>query len=249
MHHVVVHDLGTVPYDDAFGLQRETVERLQSGGKEEALYLLEHSHVITRGRNASSSTLRAGRDLLESRGVALVQTDRGGDITYHGPGQLVGYPILQLEPERRDIRRYVTDVEEVLIRTLSEFSIAAHRNAAHRGVWIGDRKIASVGIRISRWVTSHGFALNVNTDLSYFSLIVPCGIENCRMTSMASELGRPVDMQEVKRAVVRAFSGVFGREVALAPAGESIWPDRETFAREGRSLENRVSVEKEVRRA
>ena len=249
MHHVVVHDFGTVPYDVAFRLQRETVERLQSGGKEEALYLLEHPHVITRGRNASGSTLRAGRDLLESRGVALVQTDRGGDITYHGPGQLVGYPILQLEPERRDIRRYVTDVEEMLIRTLSEFSIAARRNAAHRGVWIGDRKIASVGIRISRWVTSHGFALNVNTDLSYFSLIVPCGIENCRMTSMASELGCSVDMQEIKRAAVRAFSSVFGREAALAPAGACLWPDRKTFAPEGRSLEDRVSVEKGVRRA
>jgi len=249
MHHVVVHDLGTLTYDDACRLQRETVERLQRGGKEEALYLLEHPHVITRGRNASGSTLRAGRDLLESRGVALVQTDRGGDITYHGPGQLVGYPILQLEPERRDIRRYVTDVEEVLIRTLTGFSIAAHRNAAHRGVWIGDRKIASVGIRISRWVTSHGFALNVNTDLSYFSLIVPCGIENCRMTSMASELGRSLDMQEVKRAVVRAFLSVFGREVAVAPIGECIWPDRKTLVREERSVEDRVSVEKEVRRA
>ena len=166
--------------------------------------------------------MRAGGELLAHRGVTLVETDRGGDVTYHGPGQLVGYPVLMLESERRDIRRYVRDIEEVLIRTLAEFSIDARRDTVHRGVWIEQRKIASVGIRISRWVTSHGFALNVNTDLSYFSLIVPCGIEGCQMTSMATELDSHVDMQAVKDTVVRAFSDVFDREPVDARAAKRI---------------------------
>jgi lipoyl(octanoyl) transferase len=220
MRHVAVHDMGTVPYGDALKLQRETVRGLQAGTEREALYLLEHPHVVTRGRNASLSTLLATPELLAARGVSLFETDRGGDVTYHGPGQLVGYPVLRLDPDRRDVRRYVTDVEEVVIRALAEFSIDAGRDGTHRGVWIGGRKIASVGIRISRWVTSHGFALNVNTDLSYFSLLVPCGIENCRMTSMAAELGRAVDMAAVKAAVTREFSAVFGREPLPVPAGK-----------------------------
>jgi lipoyl(octanoyl) transferase len=247
MHHVFVHDLGTVRYDEAYRLQRDAVERLQNGGTEEALFLLEHPHVITKGRNASGSTLLASRDLLAKKGVALVETDRGGDVTYHGPGQLVGYPIIQLEPARRDIRRYVSDVEEVLIRTLSEFSIEARRHEVHRGVWIDDRKIASVGIRISRWVTSHGFALNVSTDLSYFSLIVPCGIENCRMTSMARELGRAVDMRDVKTAAARAFSSVFDRETAPASKGDKVRPDGGSLRSEARRFADSVPVEKEAR--
>jgi len=249
MNHIAVYDLGTVPYEEAFRLQRETVASLQAGRTEEALYLLEHPHVITKGRNASRSTLLASRDHLARRGVALVETDRGGDITYHGPGQLVGYPILQLEPARRDIRRYVTDVEEVLIRTLSAFSIEAHRNEALRGAWVGDRKIASVGIRISRWVTSHGFALNVSTDLSYFSLIVPCGIQNCRMTSMARELGRSVDMREVKSAAIRAFSSVFGRDVLPACGHGNARSDGSQRAGGERAFGSCGALEKEARRA
>jgi lipoyl(octanoyl) transferase len=220
MGNIVVHDLGLVPYEGALALQRESVAELHTGAGEEALFLLEHPHVVTRGRNSSQSSLLASAELLSSRGVALVETDRGGDITYHGPGQLVGYPVLRLEPGRRDIRRYVNDVEEVLLRALAEFSIVGRRDRVHRGVWIGQRKIASVGIRISRWVTSHGFALNVNTDLSYFALIVPCGIENCRMTSMATELGHTVCMQAVKDAVARQFPGVFGRDPLAAPMEE-----------------------------
>jgi lipoyl(octanoyl) transferase len=212
MRSVVVHDLGTIPYEEAAGLQRETVLRLQSGEGEETLYLLEHPHVVTRGRNASAATLLATPELLARHGVALCETDRGGDVTYHGPGQLVGYPILNLDGPRRDVRRYVTDIEEVLVRALARFSIVGRRETAHRGVWVGPRKIASLGIRISRWVTAHGFALNINTDLSYFSLIVPCGIHGCRMTSMAAEIGRPVDIAAVKEAVVRAFAEVFERD-------------------------------------
>ena len=224
MGRILLHDLGTVPYHTALELQRETVTSLHTGAPDEALYLLEHPHVVTRGRNASVSTLLASGELLARKGVILVETDRGGDVTYHGPGQLVGYPILRLEEGRRDIRRYVNDVEEVLIRALGELSIEARRHPRHRGVWVGPRKIASLGIRISRWVTSHGFALNVSTDLSYFSLIVPCGIAGCEMTSIERELGRPVEMSVVKEIVSRSFSRVFGREVlpARSPAAAAI---------------------------
>lgn len=216
MNRVHVYDIGLTPFEEAYALQRDAVVRLQGGSGEDTLYLLEHPHVVTKGRNAGESTLIAGAELLARRGVTLVETDRGGDVTYHGPGQLVGYPIIELETGRRDIRRYVTDVEEVLIRTLDVFSIAAHRDPVHRGVWVEERKIASVGIRISRWVTSHGFALNVNTDLSYFSLIVPCGIEGCQMTSIANELGRQIDMQDVKNTVATVFGEVFGRKPVAA---------------------------------
>jgi lipoyl(octanoyl) transferase len=207
--------LGLFAYDEAFALQRETVERLQEGRGAEALFLLEHPHVITLGRNASTSSLIAGEALLRARGVALVETDRGGDVTYHGPGQLVGYPILRLDPGRRDIRRFVTNIEETLLRTLTEFGIEGRRDAVHRGVWVGERKIASVGIRISRWVTSHGVALNVATDLSYFSLIHPCGIAGCEMTSMSQELGVDVDMRAVKVTLSKKFGEVFDRAIVF----------------------------------
>jgi lipoyl(octanoyl) transferase len=206
-----VQDLGTIAYDTAFDLQKRTVERLQNGDGEEMLYLLEHPHVITLGRNASGTNLVAGPSLFEERGATVVDTDRGGDITYHGPGQLVGYPVIQLEEGRRDIRRYVNDVEEVLIRTLGEFGIEGTRHPVHRGAWTGGRKIASVGIRISRWVTSHGFALNVSTDLSYFQLINPCGIDGVDMTSIERELDHPVEMQAVKQTYVNHFADVFER--------------------------------------
>jgi lipoyl(octanoyl) transferase len=246
MGRVLLHNLGVVPYETALGLQRGTVAGLQAGAPDEALYLLEHPHVVTRGRNASLSTLLASEELLARKGVILVETDRGGDVTYHGPGQLVGYPILRLEEGRRDIRRYVNDVEEVLIRALAELSIEAQRHPRHRGVWVGPRKIASLGIRISRWVTSHGFALNVSTDLSYFSLIVPCGIEGCAMTSIERELGRSVEMSTVKEIVTRSFSAVFEREVVPARSAAAA-------AIVGGSASARGSagpiVEKEARRA
>jgi lipoyl(octanoyl) transferase len=217
---LTIRDLGIFRYDDAFALQRRTVERLQMGGNDEALFLLEHPHVITLGRNASESSLIAAPKLLSQKGVTLVETDRGGDATYHGPGQLVGYPIIKLEEERHDIRRFVTDLEEALIRTLGDFSIVGERHDEHRGVWLRGRKIASVGIRISRWVTSHGFALNVDTDLSYFSLIHPCGITGCEMTSMTRELGETVDMASVKERFVEHFSAVFDRTALQVPMQE-----------------------------
>jgi lipoyl(octanoyl) transferase len=218
---LIIRDLGVIAYDDAFTLQKETVERVRSGRSDETLYLLEHPHVITLGRNASTASLVASASLLRAQDVALVETDRGGDVTYHGPGQLVGYPILLLELGRRDIRRFVTDLEEALLRTLAEFGIEGRRDSVHRGVWVGKSKIASVGVRISRWVTCHGFALNVNTDLSYFSLIHPCGITGCRMTSISQELGTAIDMDAVKAAFAEKFAHVFDREVAFEPVDEA----------------------------
>jgi len=213
MHNCRVADLGLVPYEDAFALQKREVTRLQQGAAEELLCLVEHPHVITIGRNATGAAITADRRFVEARGVEIVETDRGGDVTYHGPGQLVGYPLLHLEPGRQDIRRYVNDLEEVLIRALSDFGIDSRRHEQHRGVWTGEAKIASLGIRISRWVTSHGFALNVNTDTSYFSLMHPCGIVGCTMATMSELLGHEVDMAEVKERVAANFGDVFERRM------------------------------------
>jgi lipoate-protein ligase B len=194
-------------------MQKEIVASLQSGEGDDALLLLQHPHVVTVGRNATGEALLADAATLARLGVERVDTDRGGDVTYHGPGQLVGYPLLALAPGRRDIRRYVHDLEEVLIRTLSDFGIEGKRHDVHRGVWVGTKKIASLGIRVSRWVTSHGFALNVDTDLSYFSLITPCGIAGCEITSMAMELGRPLEMGTVAERTIEHFSAVFESDV------------------------------------
>jgi lipoyl(octanoyl) transferase len=200
-------------YDAAFALQKREVERLQRDEGDDVLLFVEHPHVITVGRNADGSALLADRRLLAARGARVVATDRGGDVTYHGPGQLVGYPIVRLEASRRDIRRYVRDLEEVLIRALADFGIFAGRHPEHRGVWVKNRKIASLGIRISRWVTSHGFALNVATDLSYFSLMNPCGISGCTMTSLEAELLAPVAMASVRERVSTRFGDVFERDM------------------------------------
>lgn len=209
-----VTDLGRTGYEEAFSLQKALVEDIQRGlSADDALLLVEHPHVLTVGRNATGDAIVADRRLIAARGVQIAETDRGGDVTYHGPGQLVGYPLLQLEGRRRDIRRYVHDLEESLIRTLDDFGIAGRRHDVHRGVWAGERKIASLGIRLSRWVTSHGFALNVNTDLSYFSLITPCGIAGCEMTTMARELGRGVDLDEVGERAVFHMGEIFEREM------------------------------------
>jgi lipoate-protein ligase B len=206
-----VFDLGLIPYGPAYDLQKKTVQALQDGTGGESFFLLEHPHVVTIGRNASGHALLADETVLADRGVEVTRTDRGGDVTYHGPGQLVGYPIVALEPGRRDIRRYVNDLEEVLLLTLAEFGIRGERHPEHRGVWTGGRKIASVGIRISRWVTCHGFALNVSTDLSYYSVMNPCGITGCEMTSMSRELSKDPGLDNVKKVVVGKFSDVYDR--------------------------------------
>ena len=206
-----VRRLGTVGYQDALDLQKQLVEERKRGSIPDQLLLLEHPPVITlgaRNRSARGNVLETA-EALSRKGVGLFEAGRGGDVTYHGPGQLVGYPILELPAGRRDVHRYVRDLEEVLIRTVADFGLTAGRIPGLTGIWVADTKLAAIGVRISRWVTSHGFALNVNTDLSNVGLIVPCGISGKGVTSMASLLGQPVPMDEVADAVLARFQGVF----------------------------------------
>jgi len=214
-----VQRLGRVEYAAALDLQQTLVDRRKHGEIPDQLLLLEHPDVITLGvktRNDRSHVLETP-ETLAARGVALFEAGRGGDVTYHGPGQLVGYPIVDLKPDRCDVHQYVRDLEEVLIRAVAAFGISAGRVQGLTGIWVGEAgreaKLAAIGVRISRWVTSHGFALNVNTDLSRFGLIVPCGIADRGVTSMERLLSRPVPMAEVETAVVGAFRDVFARSL------------------------------------
>jgi lipoyl(octanoyl) transferase len=208
-----IRRLGVVPYADGLELQRQLVEQRKAGSISDQLLLLEHPPVITLGvktRNDRSHVV-ATEERLEEHGVKIFESGRGGDVTYHGPGQLVGYPIVDLRPDRCDVHRYVRDLEEVLIRTASAFGIAASRAAGLTGAWVGDEKLAAIGVRIARWVTSHGFALNVSTNLSHFGLIVPCGITDRGVTSMEKLLGRPVPTTAVEDAIIETFCAVFDR--------------------------------------
>jgi len=210
-------------YAEAFRLQRELVASRQRGVIPDQLVILEHPHTITLGRNGKREHLLASEDILRRAGISFQETDRGGDITYHGPGQIVGYPIVDLREWKRDVAAYVRAIEQVLIDTLADYSISAERVAGLTGVWTGGRKIAAIGVHISRWVTSHGFALNVSTDLSYFQYIVPCGL-TLPVTSMA-ELGVHADPDEVAGRLALHFGRIFEREMTmLAPIemGEAI---------------------------
>jgi lipoyl(octanoyl) transferase len=208
-----LEQLGLVDYAAALELQRERVARRKAGAIPDTLLLLEHPHVYTLGRNARRENMLVSPEWLASRGAQLFQTDRGGDVTYHGPGQLVGYPILDLTQHRRDISWYMRSLEEVLIRMAQDYGIEAGRSEGAAGVWVGDDKLAAMGVHLSRWVTSHGFALNVSTDLGFFEWIVPCGLQGKGVTSLAKLLGRAVDMEEVAARVVEHFGAVFGLEV------------------------------------
>jgi lipoyl(octanoyl) transferase len=205
--------LGTVGYTESLDLQEETRDRLLSGRGPESLLLLEHPHVYTLGRNARRRDIVADGHWLRARGVQIVDCDRGGQVTYHGPGQLVGYPIVDLDPDRRDLRRYVADLQEVLIRTLSDLGIEADRGTSPEaiGVWVGPRKIASLGVHIRRWVTTHGFALNLATDLSFFGGIVPCGLSGVEMTSVERLTGERPDIRSVAAICAGHFCRVFSR--------------------------------------
>jgi lipoyl(octanoyl) transferase len=206
-----VRRLGIVPYAEGLELQKRLVEQRKAGEIPDQLLLLEHPPVITLGVKAKSGTanVRATPEMLAAHGVGLFETGRGGDVTYHGPGQLVGYPIISLKPHRCDVHRYVRDLEEVLIRAAGTFGVTAGRSEGLTGIWIGSEKLAAIGVRIARWVTSHGFAFNVTTNLSHFDLIVPCGISDKGVTSLERLLGRPVPMAEVEAAVIHAFREVF----------------------------------------
>jgi lipoyl(octanoyl) transferase len=212
--------LGRRGYRGTVQLQEQLREGLRTGGPEHLL-LLEHEHVYTLGRSADRDDIRAGAAWLASRGVRVEESDRGGQVTYHGPGQLVGYPILNLDPDRRDVRRYVRDLQDVLVRTLADLGVPAEGRSkqAEIGIWVGADKIASIGVHLSRWLTTHGFALNLTTDLSYFEGIVPCGLVGVRMTSVERLTGRRFAPQEVADLCAGHFAAVFERR--LEPMDEA----------------------------
>ena len=204
-------DLGRLDYGEAFELQRVRVEQRKRGEIADQLLIVEHPHTITLGRNGHMENLVAREDELARAGVAFRHTDRGGDITYHGPGQIVGYPILDLRQWKRDVVAYVRAIEQTIIDTLADFGLATGREPGMTGVWIDGAKITAIGVHVSRWVTSHGFALNVTTDLEYFKLIVPCGIADRGVTSLERLIGSAPDRAEVEQRVIGNFCHVFDR--------------------------------------
>jgi lipoyl(octanoyl) transferase len=213
---ITLIDAGEVPYEQAWAWQRELVAQRAAGVREDTLLLLEHPPTITLGRGAHREHLLVAPDELARRGVALVETDRGGDVTYHAPGQIVGYPILKLSRHGGDVLRYLRDLEEVLIRALATYGLRGERAEQLTGVWVGGAKVAAIGVRVSAsGVTSHGFALNVATDLAGFGQIVPCGIRDRGVTRLAARLGAPPSMEEVRARVLDAFAEVFQAEFVV----------------------------------
>jgi len=204
---LVVRRLGLVEYSAALAVQKDTELAVKDGIQPDTLLLLEHPHTLTVGRRGNITGILTSDELLKARGVTVFETNRGGKVTYHGLGQIVGYPIINLSPHREDVHRYVRDLEEVLIRTLADYGIEAFRIEGLTGVHTPRGKVAAIGVHIARWVTTHGFALNVNTDLSYFNLIIACDGE--QVTSMQDLLGREVDMREVEDRIVERFADVF----------------------------------------
>jgi lipoyl(octanoyl) transferase len=217
-----VHWLGTVPYAEGVDLQKRLVEQRKAGAIPDQLLLLEHPPVITLGVKTRDdrSHIVAAPATLKEEGVEVVETGRGGDVTYHGPGQLVGYPIIDLRPDRCDVHRYVRDLEEMLIRAVLRFGVTAARMPGLTGVWVGDEKLAAIGVRIARWITSHGFALNVTTNLGHFDFIVPCGIADKGVTSLGHLTKLLVTVEAVVPAVTDAFAEVFDR-IALPSSASS----------------------------
>ncbi len=213
-----VRRLGRMPYGEALELQKSLVEQRRAGTVGDLLLLVEHPSVLTlgvRGGGGRAHILVSDEELA-ARQIGVFETRRGGDITYHGPGQIVGYPIIDLDPDRRDVHKYVRDLEEVLIRVAADYGIATGRVSGLTGVWAGDEKLAAIGVRIQRWVTSHGFALNHTTDLSHFGLIVPCGISDKGVTSLQT-LGCVATRAEVEERIAAHFGVVFGRTVHIEP--------------------------------
>ncbi|HSB06137.1 MAG TPA: lipoyl(octanoyl) transferase LipB [Thermodesulfobacteriota bacterium] len=207
-----ITDLGLVDYGKAWELQRQLWSRRMEGEMPDLLLLLEHPHVITLGRRGNRSYLIASSEELEKMKVPIFHVERGGDVTYHGPGQMVGYPILNLKEYGYRLIRYVDQVEEVILRVLNDFGIEGKRDALNRGVWVGREKIASIGVAIKRWVSFHGFALNYDTDLKYFDLIHPCGLEGVKMTSMGKVLGRKISRKDVFEKICYHFKQIFERD-------------------------------------
>ncbi len=214
MSTIEIYKLGTVPYEKALEYQENLLAKRIAEEIQDSLILLEHPPTITTGRKGNTENLLVRKEYLEKHGVSFVHASRGGDITFHGPGQIVGYPILNLKNHGMDIRKHLRSIEEVIIRTLRDFDIEGRRIDGVTGVWAKRSKIASIGIAIRKWVTYHGFALNVSTNLDYFDLILSCGITDVRITSIGSWLGNEenVRMDDVTRSVIKNFMGVFGFE-------------------------------------
>lgn len=211
-----MHRLGRVPFDEALELQRRLQRARIRGRVPDTILLLEHPPVITLGRGTKGGNVKLGEERLNALGFTVHEIGRGGDVTYHGPGQIVGYPILDLSPDRKDVRRYVRDLEELMIRTVSGYGVEASRIDGLNGTWVGQNKIGAVGVRISGWVTMHGFALNVSTDLDHFSVIVPCGIEGKGVTSLEREIGREVPMDAVLDRIEEHAADVFEADLEHA---------------------------------
>jgi lipoyl(octanoyl) transferase len=220
----LIVELGLIGYSDAWALQKRLVSTRKANAVEDVLLLCEHPHVITLGRNGKREHLLASEHVLKQKGIELHATDRGGDITYHGPGQIIGYPILNLGAIRRDVVWYVRMLEEAMIRATAEFGVSAGRLEGKTGIWVRtattEEKLAAIGVHISRWVTSHGFAYNVSTDLRFFDLIIPCGIADRQATSLEKILGRSFERKEVAPQLVKHFGEVFGLEMTQASRQE-----------------------------
>lgn len=219
MRSLEILDLGRMRYGDALKVQESLVQRLKDGTGTDTLLFVEHPHVVTIGRNGKEQNVLASAEILARTGIDFYETNRGGDVTYHGPGQVVGYPILDLREWKRDVRAYFRNLEHSLIDALSAFDISAERlpEPGYEGVWVNGAKIAAIGVHISRWITSHGFALNVDTDLNYFQYIVPCGLTKpvCSLRS----LGCSATHEDVKRVIAASFSKIFNYQIAM-PHGE-----------------------------
>ncbi len=204
--------LGTVDYAEAHRVQHELQAQRIAGKIDDTVLLLEHRPVFTLGRSAKAQHVLAPADVLEARGFTIHEVGRGGDVTYHGPGQLVAYPIIDLKPDRKDVRKYVWSLEETMLRTCADLGLRAARVAGLNGAWVEDRKVGAVGVRISRWVTMHGLALNVSTDLKHFDLIVPCGIQDKAVTSISAELGRVIQVEDIVEPLATHFAALYDAE-------------------------------------
>lgn len=202
-------DLGFIDYKEAWDLQLEIHTKRVSNEVEDFLFLLEHPNTYTLGKTAHKENLKGSEEYLKKNNISVYNIDRGGDITFHGPGQIVGYPIIDLNNWFKDTHKYLRALEEVIINTCSDYDLNSEQNSKHTGVWIGDRKIAAIGIKVSRWVTMHGFAFNVNTDLNLFDGIIPCGIQDKSVTSLNKELKTEIDINEVKEKLLKNFNDIF----------------------------------------
>ena len=203
-------DLGKIDYQSAWDLQKEIFDLRLHNKIDDTFFLLEHPHTYTLGKVAEKENLISTNEQLKELGISVYEIDRGGDITYHGPGQIVGYPIINLSDWKEDTHEYLRALEEVIIKTCAEYGLSTNRNPKYTGVWLGEKKIAAIGIKVSRWITMHGFAFNVNTDLNYFGGIIPCGIRDKDVTSLKHELGKEIEVDEAKEKLVKNFQNVFG---------------------------------------